>query len=222
MADRLFIENPPSRQINIFLRQNMKEYLSQTDNPAHFSDISRFYSEVEAAVATIEGKYITSRTRELREIQQLVQSQGMVLRTLRKIHDKITRRLRSTPNLAKPWRDNFTIDVPREVFNVILCHIIQSNNIGHEFTETAAYIVIAITEMREAVFIFDLMNLDGVLISRDDLLKKRFGSSRETLERCEVFVSQAKPFTVKYHKNTEVLSVHFYYGYWNQHGFPRH
>lgn len=222
MADRLFMENPPSRQINIFLRQNMKEYLSQTDNPAHLSDISRFYSELEAAVATIEGKYITSRTRELREIQQLVQSQGMVLRTLKKIHDKITRRLRSTPNLAKPWRDNFTIDVPREVFNVILCHIIQNNNIGHEFNETSVYIEITITELREAVLIFDFMNLDGVLISRDDLLKKRFGSSRESLERCEVLVSQAKPLTLKYHKNTEVLSVHFDYGCWNQFGIAQH
>ena len=221
MADCPFKENPPSREINKLLQQSKGRYTSQTSNTTHLRDISRFYSEVEAAVAAIEQKYTTTRSRE---VHQLLQSQGMVIRTLQKLHNKISRRLRSRPNLANPWRGDFTIDVAREVFNVISCHIIQSNNFGHQFKETSACIDVAITDTRKALFIFNKMNLDGVLIARDDLLKKYYGGSStdETLERCEVVVSQAKPFSLKYHKNTEVLSVHFFYGYWNQYGIPQH
>ena len=221
MADRLFKENPPSREINKVLQQSMGQFMSQTDNATCLRDISRFYSEVEAAVAAIEEKYTTARGRE---VHQLLRSQGMVLRTLKKIHDKISRRLRSTPNIANPWRGDFTIDVPREVFNVISCHVIQSNNFGHQFKETSACIDIAITDERKAIFTFNKMNLDGVLISRDDLLRKYFGSSSadNPLERCEVIVGQTTPLSLKYYKNSEVLSVHFFYGYWNHYGIPQH
>lgn len=64
--------------------------------------------------------------------------------------------------------------------------------------------------MQKVIFIFNKMNLDGVVTSRDHLLKKYFGSSRKDDKsgRCEVLVSQAKPFTFKYYKNIEVLSMH--------------
>ena len=86
MADSLWKENPPLREINKLLRQSKGRYMSLTENITHLRDISRFYSEVEAAITAIERKYTTTRNREA---QQLLQSQGMVLRTLKKIHVKI-------------------------------------------------------------------------------------------------------------------------------------
>ena len=71
MAEGLFRENPPSRHINTFLRRNMGKYMSETNNPTQLRDISRFYAEVEAAVATIDDKYTTIRSRE---VQQLLKS----------------------------------------------------------------------------------------------------------------------------------------------------
>ena len=109
----------------------------------------------------------------------------MVLRMLKKIHDKIIRRLRSKPSLATPWRGDFTTDVPLEVFEVTLGHIIQSNNFGHRFEETPAYIKVSITDTRKAVFIFNKMNVDCVIVSRAKLLKRSLGISNE-LERCDV------------------------------------
>lgn len=43
---------------------------------------------------------------------------------------------------------------------------------------------VAITDMKKVLFIFNKMNLDGVLIGCDDLLKKCYGGSStdETLE----------------------------------------
>ena len=109
----------------------------------------------------------------------------MVLRMLKKIHDKIIRRLR------------FTMDVPLEVFEVTLCHIIQSNNFGHRFEEMLAYIKVSITDTRKAVFIFKKMNVDCVIVSRAKLLKRSLGISDE-LERCEVVISEEKPLVLKY------------------------
>ena len=118
--------------------------MSQMDNSTHLRDISRFYSEVEAAVAAIEEKYATTRGRE---VHKLLRSQEMILLT--------SRRLRKTPNLANSWRSDFTIDVPQVVFNVISCHVIQSNNFGHQLNETSACIDIAITDERKAILIFN-------------------------------------------------------------------
>jgi len=94
------------------------------------------------------------------------------------------------------------MDVPWEIFNVISCHIIQSNSFGHQFKETSACIDVAITNMKKAVFIFNKMNLDGVLVSREYLLKKSFESSStaepdEATHRCEVVVTEAQPLTFK-------------------------
>ena len=138
----------------------------------------------------------------------------MVLRMLTKIHGKIIRRLRSKPSLATPWKGDFIMDVPFEVFEVTLRHIIQSNNFGHRFQETPTYIKVSITDTRKAVFIFNKMNANCVIVSRAKLLKRSLRISDE-LVRCEAVISEEKPLVLKYHRNNEVLSVYFCCGYWN-------
>ena len=63
-----------------------------------------------------------------KEIQQLVGTQRMVINALKKIHTKIVSRLRPTPNLTNPWNGEFSLDIPREVFDVLLKHIVQRNS----------------------------------------------------------------------------------------------
>ena len=63
------------------------------------------------------------------------------------------------------------------------------------------------------------MDMDGCEVDRDRILKKLLN---EPLERCEVIASQEKPLELKFHKTNEVLSVKFYYGYWNKSGVPQH
>ena len=53
--------------------------MSQTDNPTQLRDISRFYSEVETAMGTIEEKYTTILSWG---VEQLLKSQGMVIRII--------------------------------------------------------------------------------------------------------------------------------------------
>jgi len=63
------------------------------------------------------------------------------------------------------------------------------------------------------------MDIDGVQVDRNSVLRKEF---RDSLERCEVIVSEEMPMEFKLNKNTEVVIVNFYYGYWNKHGIPQH
>ena len=61
----------------------------------------------------------------------------------------------------------------------------------------------------------------------ETVLKKKF---QDSLERCEVIVTEDKPMELKFNKSmelkfnksSEVLMVTFHYGYWNQHGIPQH
>ena len=221
MADNVFARNPPSRGINKFLQRNQSDYLSQTEDISMMRSISKFFNEAEAAVGLLEDKYRDqSRNRQL---QQLIGTKSMVINALKKIHTKIIRRLRTTPSMATPWKGDFTLDLPQEVFRVILNHIIQRNSYGHEYKETDAVIDVQFTQLRKALFVFDKMNLEGDLIIKEELLKKKFPSGEErSAERCEVVITESKPMRLKYLKNSEVLSVSFQYGYWNEHGVPQH
>ena len=224
MAAKLFLENPPSDKIGQFFRRKSEEYMSCTENATELRDISCFFAELNAAVEVIEEKFTTFSGRN-RDLQKLIPIQGMVVRTLKKVHEKIIRRLRTKPTIATPWRGDFTVDVPREVFDVIYQKIVKSNNFGHQSSEKPACTDIQITDRRKAVFVFNKMNHDGILVSRDHLLKKCLGNCAgdvHTVERCEVVVCGEKPVRLKYHHNTEVLSVNFHYGYWNQFGVPQH
>ena len=179
--------------------------------------ISRFYHEVETAVGMLEKKYVgQSRNKE---IQQLVGTQRIVINALKKIHTKIVSRLRPTPNLTNPWNGEFSLDIPQEVFDVLLKHIVQRNSYGHQYTETTAVVNVEVTRTNKAVFIFDKMNIEGELIAKDDLLKKK---PTKNNGRCEVIVDNSKPLKFRYNNNSEVLSVNFYYGLWNEHGVPQH
>ena len=111
MAAKLFRENPPSDKINQFLRRKREEHMSCTENATDLRDISCFFAELDAAVGVIEEKFTTLSGRN-RELQKLIPIQGMVIRTLKKLHEKITRRLHSKPTLATPWRGELTIDIP--------------------------------------------------------------------------------------------------------------
>ena len=124
MAAKLFRENPPSDQISQFFQRKSEEYMSFTEDGTELRDISCFFAELEAAVGVIEKKYTTFSGRN-RDLQKLIPIQGMVMRTLKKLHEKVMRRLRSKPTLATPWREEPTMAISQEVFDLIYHKILQ-------------------------------------------------------------------------------------------------
>lgn len=219
----LLKRKPPTIEINRFLTKNKLEYFAQTDSTATHRDISKFYMEISKAVAILEEKYTIQPPAKRHCIQKLVGTGDMVVNTLRKIHLKICRRLRSSPSLATPWRADFTMNIPKQVFSVIFEEIVKHNGYGHESKETTSLIEVSVTEKKKAIFIFNHINVKEDIIAKEELLQKKFKCKGEnSLERCEIIVNKLTPLRFKYSKNTEVLSVNFSYGYWNKYGVPQH
>ena len=154
----LFKRNPPRTQINRSLSRNKHDNFAQTNNATTHQDIFRFYKELDEALAILDEKYSSQPPNKRRRIQRLVWTRGMVVNALQRIHLKICRRLRSSPTLATPWRGDFTMDIPTQVFSVIFEEIIKHNGYGHESNETAACIEVNVTEKKKALFIFHHIN----------------------------------------------------------------
>ena len=164
-------------------------------------------------------KTSSASNRDSKKVHKLLPSAGMVAKGLRKMHQKIIRRLLVKPKLAKPWFGEFVMDMPSEVFSCLSEGIMQRTNFGHEFIESNTRLIFKIKDIRKAKYLFARMDIDGAEVDRNSLLKKKF---QDSLERCEVIVTEDKAMELKFNKSSEVLMVTFHYGYWNQHGIPQH
>ena len=66
------------------------------------------------------------------------------------------------------------------------------------------------------------MDLDGTEVDRSVILKRCMAPVQNSLERCEVLVSEEKPMELKFNKPKELFELKFHYGYWNPSGIPQH
>lgn len=199
------------------LQRAKSNCISQISRGDGIKKVNDFFGELDRAVGVLEDKF-SQRSRDS-NIQRLLPARGMVARALRKIHAKIIRRLNSRPKLANPWRGEFTVDMPIEVFLSISKDILDRTNFGHEFSETNTQLLYKINDFRKAKYLFKRMDIDGAEADLENILKKPLNSE---MERCEVIVSAEKPLELRFHKKNEVLTVKFHYGYWNMSGVPQH
>lgn len=207
-----------SESLQLKLRRARSECIGNISNGDGIKKVNDFFSELDDAVKVLEDKFSSTRS-SFGNVQRLLPSQGMVARALRKMHLKIVRRLHTRPKLAHPWLGEYTMDMPREVFTCISKDIMERTNFGHQSNETNTQIIYQIVDLRKAKYLFKRMNLDGAELDRDCILKKPLDNG---LEKCEVIVCEEKPMELKFHKNNEVLTVTFHYGYWNSSGIPQH
>ena len=194
------------------LRRANSDCLGQISSGDGVKKVKDFFLELESAFTVLEDKY--SDRFYFVYVQRLLSSQGVVARVLRKVHLKIIRRVSSKPKLANPWAGEFTVDIPGEIFSCIAKDILGGINFGHQVLETNTSTTYKIFDIRKAKYLFKRMDLDG-----ERILKKPL---TEPLERCEVIASEEKPLELKFHKRNEVLSVTFYYDYWNINSIPQH
>ena len=76
-------------------------------------------------------------------------------RSLGKIHVKIIQRLHIRPKLANPWLGEFTMEImPSEVFTSMTQDIMGRTNFGREFSETNAYLIYNIIDLRKSKYLF--------------------------------------------------------------------
>ena len=198
-----------------------RDLLDRVDNGDGIGRINSLFGELEDAVSILDAKY-SHRGGRFSTVQRLVPARGMVARYLRKIHAKIIRRLSTRPKLANPWRGDFQIDMPQEVFECISKDLMQRTSFGQRFRETNTQVVYEITDIRKANYLFARMDLDGTEVDRSVILKRCMAPVQNSLERCEVLVSEEKPMELKFNKPKELFELKFHYGYWNPSGIPQH
>ena len=94
------------------------------------------------------------------------------------------------PKLSSPWRGDFTVDIPRELFDILSKGAIERNSFGHEVVKTKARVSYRITDIRKAKFIFSAIKSEGQVLKKNELLTRNLFCS--ALERCEVVDSEKK------------------------------
>ena len=55
-------------------------------------------------------------------------------------------------------------------------------------------------------------------MDRESLLKRRVKGGK----RVEAVINESKQFGIKYCFHKEIITFDFYYGCWNEHGWPQH
>ena len=73
----LITRNSTRTQINRFLSRNKHDYFVQTNNETTHEDISRFYKELEEALAISEEKYSAQTPHKRQRIQRVVVTRDM-------------------------------------------------------------------------------------------------------------------------------------------------
>ena len=126
-----------------------RDLLGRVDNGDGIRRIDSLFGELEDAVSILDAKY-SHRGGRFSTVQRLVPARGMVARSLRKIHAKIIHRLSTRPKLANPWRGDFQMDMPQEVFECISKDLMQRTSFAQRFRETNTQVVYEITDIRKA------------------------------------------------------------------------
>ena len=116
------------------------DLLDRVDNGDGIRRISKFFGELQEAVSVLDTKY-SHRGGRFSTVQRLVPARRMVARSLQKIHAKIIRRLNTRPKLANPWRGDFQMDMPQEVFECLSKDLMQRTSFGQRFRETNTQVV---------------------------------------------------------------------------------
>ena len=114
------------------------------------------------------------------------------------------------------------MDMLQEVFECISKDLMQRTSFGQWFRETNTQVVYEITDTRKAKYLFARMDLDSTEVDPDMILERRMAPVQNSLERCEVLVSNEKPMELKFKKTKELFELKFHYGYWNASGVPQH
>ena len=179
------------------------------------------FGELKEAVSALDTKY-SHRGGRFSTMQRLVPARRTVTWSLQKIHAKIIRRLITRPKLVNPWHGDFQRDMPQEVFECLSKDLMQRTSFGQRFRETNTQVVYEITDMPKAKYLFTRMDLDGTEVDPAVILKRQMSPVKNSLERCEVLVTNEKPMELKFHKPKELLQLKFHYGYWNPSGVLQH
>ena len=136
-------------------------------------------------------------------------------------YKQFMRRMGTRCSVKNPWKVVLDVVIPVEIFTIIKDVVSESNfcvytreTRGTKSTRKM-YIVAFTSRLRVANFFLRLMQSD---MPKQDFLRKTF----KTQKCIQAIVSDEKQFGITYNFNKELCTFEFFYGFWNDHGFPQH
>lgn len=126
-------------------------------------------------------------------------------------------RRRMSPRCAvkHPWQVIVEDRLPIELFNV-LESLVSCTNFGLITVKTRKNCVFAFTRERRVRKVFN--DLTDQQLGKENFLARKIKADK----RVEAIISEEKQFGIKYSYEKEIIAIDFYYGFWNEHGWPQH
>ena len=125
------------------------------------------------------------------------------------------RRMSPRCSVKHPWQVIVEDKLPKELFNVLTA-IVSRTNFGVITVRTPKNCVYAFTSKSRVRKVF--CDLTDESLDNASFLKRKVKGNK----RVEAIINQDHQFGMKYSYNKEIVTIDFYYGYWNEHGWPQH
>ncbi|XP_067053487.1 uncharacterized protein [Acropora muricata] len=127
----------------------------------------------------------------------------------------LQRRMSPRCSVKHPWQVVMDDRLPRELFDILEAAVLRTN-FGVITAKTKKNCVFAFTYYHRLRKLFS--DLTDQILTRESFLKRKVKGGK----RVEAIVDADKQFGIKYSLRKEMITFDFYYGFWNEHGWPQH
>ena len=176
--------------------------------------IKEAFKELISLSRQVCGRHFSSR-RRTRHLHVVGEYFPMVQRMAERWYKALTRRMSFRGGTLHPWCVIYDAKLPRELFSVVR-EIVKRTDYGIRVEEAKGKNV-TVMAFTSAVRV---QNLFCDLVGRQVdcfLLKK--GKEQK---KVEAIINSEKQFCITYREKQEEIAFDFFYGSWNEHGWPQH
>ena len=125
------------------------------------------------------------------------------------------RRMVTKCSVKNPWHVILEDRLPKELFGV-LEEVVSKTRYGLITVKTQKNCVFAFTSRIRVRRVFCALTDQN--LTEESFLKRIIKGEK----RVEAIIDAEKQFGMKYNFDKEIITIDFYYGYWNDHGWPQH
>ena len=125
------------------------------------------------------------------------------------------RRMLARCAVRNPWRVVISEFFSKDLFMIFL-EVVSRTSFGVACKTTKKQVFIMFTDEARVRHVF--CELMGTEIARKEFVKRSARGQRKV----EAIIDEEKQFVVTYNIVKEMITFEFFYGLWNQHGWPQH
>ena len=145
----------------------------------------------------------------------IVEAFPMLTRIAQRWYKTFLRRMIARCGVRNPWRVEVSEYLSRELFNVFE-QLVARTSYGVTCKTTRKRVLIVFSNEARVRHVF--CELMGTEIWQKDFLKRSASGRRKV----EAIVNEDKQFGVTFNCEKEEITFDFFYGMWNQYGWPQH